>query len=379
MTNNKKLIICGAVCLTAIILLILVLTVPIWDQPVSAPLPANGPENGKVTVRIKAVGDNLIHSPIFKSCKTEDGYNFDRSYENIAGYISDADIAVVNQETIFVPEESGYSGYPSFGTPHQTGESLEKAGFNVVTHATNHTYDRGTAGVNYTMDFWKQYDNITVLGINDSPEKQQRVDLWQKGDLSIAMLNFTYGLNGYRLPEDKPYLVNLLQLGEFEENLLLQAEESADITVVFVHFGTEYVHTPTKEQVETVEFLCQNGADIIIGTHPHVVQPMARHISENGNEAIVYYSLGNFFSNQEGAAKILGAMADITITKENGKVMIENYEMHPLVTHCSDRKYSVYMLEDYNDELAQKHSRARGLSMEKLNNLYNEIISIEVK
>jgi poly-gamma-glutamate synthesis protein (capsule biosynthesis protein) len=332
----------------------------------------------KVSVRLVAVGDNLIHSPIYNSCRTEDGFDFDGVYEHVKGYISDADIAAINQETIFVEDVSRLSGYPTFGSPHQVGESTRKAGFNVVTHATNHTIDKGADSILYTMDFWDKYDDVTVLGINRSAEEQQSVKVWEKDDLKLAMLNFTYGLNGFRLPADKPYLVNLFERSAENAELINKAEESADLTVVFIHFGTEYTHTPTTEQKKDVEFLCENGADIIIGTHPHVVQPVTKHVSENGNEAVVFYSLGNFVSNQDSTSKLLGAMADVTITKENGKVTIEDYKMHPLVTHKENSKFSVYMLSDYTDDLAKKNSRVSGLSVEKLNNLYNEIIDIEV-
>ena len=365
MKNKTKLIIAFSVMLLAIVALIAVWMIPVKNgEPVVSETPVNA-ENTVVTVNIKAVGDNLIHSPVYKSCKTENGYNFDSVYSNICGYIEDADIAAINQETIFVEDESRLSGYPTFGSPTEVGESTRKAGFNVVTHATNHTIDKGADAILYTKNFWDNYDDVTVLGINRSEEEQQTVEVWEKDGLKIAMLNFTYGLNGFSLPKENAALIR-------------KAEESADITLVFIHFGTEYTHSPTTGQKEDVEFLCENGADVIIGTHPHVVQPATKHISENGNEAVVFYSLGNFLSNQNGASKILGAMADVTITKENGTAKVESYNMYPTVTHCSGGKYSVYMLDDYTDELAHSHTRAPGLTVEKLRTLYDKIINIEV-
>ena len=373
MSKNKKLVIIFSVMGCAIAALIAVLLFPQPNPQEKVPeIPP------RVSVTIKAVGDNLMHSPIFNSCRTEDGYNFDGLYTHITPHIEDADIAAINQETIFVDSAATFSGYPSFGTPSQVGESIEKAGFNLVTHATNHTYDRGYDALMHTVDFWKQYDNITVLGINETEAQQRQVEIWKKGDLRIAMLNFTYGLNGYRLPADKPYLVNIIDRGEGNEELLKKAENSADITVVFLHFGTEYTHTPTAEQKRDIEFLCQNGADVIIGGHPHVIQPVTEHVSENGNRAVVFYSLGNFVSNQSGAEKILGGMANVTITKENGKTFVEHYEMLPTVTHASGGKYAAYMLSDYTDELAKKHTRCSGLTVEKLQNLYDRVMSIEV-
>lgn len=378
MSRNKKLITLLSVMACAVAILIYVLVFTGNDNKIKTVAEDKPKEPEKVSVTIKAVGDNLIHSPIFKACRTEDGYNFDGLYVNISPYIEDADIAAINQETIFVDEASTYTGYPSFGTPSQVGESVAGAGFNVITHATNHTYDRGYNAMMHTMDFWKQYDHITVLGIHESPEKQQEITVWEKDGLKIAMLNFTYGLNGYRLPQDKPYLVNLLDRGEGNADLLRRAEELADITVVFVHFGTEYTHTPTSGQKEDVEFLTSNGADVIIGGHPHVIQPVCEHTAENGNKSVVFYSLGNFLSNQSGTDKILGGMASVTITKDNGVTVVENYEMLPTVTHADGNTYTAYMLSDYTDELASKHKRCPGLTVEKIWALYYKVMAIDV-
>ncbi len=373
MTKTKKLIIMGVVLICAVIALCVMIFLPSAgrnSQKEIAP-------PSKVSLRIRAVGDNLIHSPVYNSCKTDDGFNFDGLYENIKPYLGVADIAAINQETIFVEDVATLSGYPAFGTPPEVGESVLRAGFNLITHATNHTYDKGYNALMHTMDFWSKKD-VKVLGINGSKEKQQKIDIWEKDGLKIALLNFTYGLNGYRLPADKKYLVNIIDRSEENAQLIKKAEQSADITVVFLHFGTEYTHVPTSSQKQDVEFLTQSGADVIIGTHPHVVQPVAEHICENGNKALVFYSLGNFISNQGGKEKILGAMADVTISKENGRTYVEKYDMLPLVTHAQDKKYSAYMLCDYTDEMAKKHTRCPNLSVEALQTLFEKIKNIEV-
>ncbi len=377
MSRNKKLVITLSVMVCAIVLLLVVLFSSPQENKDGEKKKFTLFPPAKVTVTIKAVGDNLMHSPVYKSCKTEDGYNFDGLYENIAPYIKDADIAAINQETIFVDETQTLSGYPSFGSPSQVGDSVAKAGFNLITHATNHTYDRGYNALMHTINFWKKYDHIAVLGINETEAQSNEIKIYEKGDLKIALLNFTYGLNGYRLPEDKPYLVNLLDRGDKNAMLLKKAEESADITVAFLHFGTEYTHTPTEEQKRDIEFMVQNGADVIIGGHPHVIQPVCEHTSENGNHAVVFYSLGNFLSNQSGTDKILGGMASVTITKEKGVTTVESYEMLPTVTHA-DGKYTAYMLSDYTDELAKNHRRAPNLTVEKIKALFDKVMAIEV-
>lgn len=320
-----------------------------------------------------AVGDNLIHSPIYKSCKTGDGYNFDGLYENVKERISSADIAVINQETIFVDNPTLFSGYPAFGSPVQVGEAVVKAGFDVVTHATNHTYDKGLRGIEDTLSFWQKHREISILGINKDEKDSKSVEILSQNGIDIAMLNFTYGLNGFRLPSGKEYLVNLLDHSENTKELLKRAEENGDITIVFVHFGTEYTHVPTSQQKKDVEFLCENGADIIIGTHPHVIEPAEEYVSSNGNKSIVFYSLGNFISNQDSISKILGAMAEVTIVKDGEKTFVESFKMLPTVTHVSNRRYTAYMLEDYTDELARVHSRVPNLTVEKLENLFNSV------
>lgn len=374
MSRNKKLVLIFSIMICAVIALICVLVSA--GNNTSKKQKLSEPQ--KVSVTIKAVGDNLIHSPIFNACRTEDGFDFDGLYENISPYIRYADIAVINQETVFVDETQAFSGYPAFGTPHQVGESVERAGFNLVTHATNHTYDRGYKALMFTMDFWKQYSHITVLGVNETAEKAEELKIWEKDGLKIALFNFTYGLNGYKLPDDKQYLVNILDRNEDEAALLQRAEDEADITVVFVHFGTEYTHTPTAAQKRDVEFLTKNGVDVIIGTHPHVIQPVVEHTAENGNKSVVFYSLGNFLSNQSGTDKILGGMASVTISKGNGKTYVEKYEMLPTVTHAEGSTYTVYMLSDYTDELARKHKRTSNLTVEKIQALYDKVMAIQV-
>lgn len=324
-----------------------------------------------VSVRIKAVGDNLIHSPIYKSCATGKGYDFSCLYENIAPYLKDADIAAINQETIFVNDASAFSGYPEFGTPSEVGDYAAAAGFNVVTHATNHVLDKHIDAVENTLEFWKKHPNVSVLGIHETEEDSAKITVFGKQNFKIAMLNYTYGLNGHVIPKDYGYMVDVYDEKKVKRDLKL-AEKEADFTVVFIHFGTEYTHTPTKEQIKDAEFLCENGADLIIGAHPHVIQGVDKIKSANGNSAVVFYSLGNFISNQDSISKVLCGMADVTLTKRNGKVTVDSFEMLPLVTHAG-KKYTSYMLADYTDELAAAHRRVRGLTVEKLQSLFDEV------
>ena len=145
---------------------------------------------------LKMVGDNLIHNTIYFAAKNENGYNFDMLFENVKDEIEEADISIINQETIFVKDPKRYSSYPTFGSPTEVGDSIVKAGFDVVAHATNHTLDKGVSGVNDTLSFWKEkYPDIEVLGIHEN-EEESDITYIEKNNIKLSFVNYTYGLNG---------------------------------------------------------------------------------------------------------------------------------------------------------------------------------------
>lgn len=347
-----------------------------FPTPTLAPTPTPVPEIK--TVRLMAVGDNLIHGSVYKSGLQADGtYNYDNFFENIKDELEVADIKVINQETVLVKDSNNYSGYPTFGSPYGIGEAIVDAGFNVVLHATNHSYDKGINGIKETLDFWDQYkDKVMVLGIHDSLEDSNQISIIEVNDIKIAMINYTYGLNGFKLPSDKSYLVDTLYDQKKVVADIKEAKKTADLVIVFPHWGTEYVYEETKYQREQAELMAEAGADLIIGTHPHVVEPLKVIKTSDEREVPVYYSLGNFISSQDKKPRMLGAMAEVTIKKEDGVTTIES-NIKPLVTHNEGLKkeFTVYMLEDYTEELASKHRMNKeGLTLEYLKNLYDKII-----
>ncbi len=366
------LIIC-ALCVSGALTLILMEFYGSRENVPSAP-----EEPKSVTIELAAVGDNLMHMPIIKSCRTETGYNFDGLYENIRQSLEGADIKAVNQETVFINDPSRYSGYPSFGGPSAVGESLVRAGFNVVQQASNHSYDKGTDGLSDTIGFWKSVP-VTLLGVNETPEDALRVDKFTKDGFTVAMLNYTYGLNGYVLPSGKEYLVNTLDDDARDSiaSQIARAKAESDIVVMFVHWGTEYSTTPDDYQREWLEFFNENGVDVIIGSHPHVIQPTEEFTGENGYKTVVFYSLGNFISNQESIVKELGGMARVTLVKDGNGARVESYSFEPCFTHVASGKYTVYMLKDYTDELARTHSKYGGsLTTDMIWKRYNEIMGL---
>ncbi len=335
-------------------------TVP-EDTPEPEPTPA--PE-----IRLVMAGDILLHTPLAESGRREDGsYDFSAVFENLKDEIEEADVALVNQEVIIGGAELGVSGYPSFNAPYELGDALMDAGFDVVLHATNHALDKRKQGVLNCLAFWRtNYPDTAVLGIHDSLESQQEIYVYESGGIRVAVLNYTYGTNGVPLPDDMPYAVDLLQEDRVKEDLQ-HARELADFVVVCPHWGTEYVLEQTKTQEKWAEFFAENGADLILGTHPHVIEPIEQVTAENGRQALVYYSLGNFVNWTSGtgagvANRMVGGMAQVVIgLDDRGEAVITEYGVLPVVCHVESGfgGVTVYPLSAYTEELAERNEIVR--------------------
>ena len=315
------------------------------------------------SLRIVMVGDMLMHTKVVESGKTEDGtYNFDHLFENVKDTIEEADLALVNQETILGGAELGYSGYPCFNTPTELGDAEVKAGFDVILHATNHTLDKKKAGVENCMEFWDtNYPDITYLGINKTQQEQDEdIYVYEQNGIKVAILNYTYGTNGIKTPSNMPFLVNYLDEDKIREDVK-KAENIADFTIVCPHWGTEYVLKQTKEQERWAKIFFDNGVDLVIGTHPHVIEPVEMMYDvTTGHKMLVYYSLGNFVNwsgeSRDGVAnRFLGGMAKVTISlDEGGNPMIADYGVIATVTHVEKKTNGVYTtrLSEYTQELS---------------------------
>lgn len=311
-------------------------------------------------VSLVAVGDNLIHNSVLKSGRINDStYNFDRLFDVMRDDFQEADIAIINQETILGGDFRPYDGYPNFNSPNELGDAIVKSGFDVVLQASNHTLDVGTQGVLNCIEYWKKQDDITYLGINDSQEERETIRVIERNGIRIALLNYTYGLNGRILPKDKPYLVNLIDTTMIKSDLE-KAEILADFTIVFPHWGVEYVYKPNKEQTSLAKMMVRYGADLIIGTHPHVLQPIEWIETSNGNKALCYYSLGNYTSGQKATPRVLGGMAKIELKRINDSVFINNAGVVPLITHYEwvngTSLHQTYKLSEYTERLEKRHS-----------------------
>ncbi len=341
--------------------------------------PANTEKNViNETISIVAVGDNLLHMPVINSGKRADGtYEYSHLFEKLQPIFKNADIAVIGQETVFGGEHLGYSGYPLFNSPSDMGKTLVKEGFDIVLHASNHVVDKWAEGIENTLKFWENYPEITVLGINKSEEDKNTVDIIEVKGARLAVLNYTYGTNGLILPVDKKYLVNYIDNEKIKRDVEF-SEANADFTIAFMHWGTEYSMAPDEDQKSLCRKMCDWGVDLVIGSHPHVIEPVEWYSTENGNDMLVYYSLGNYVSRQLEAKNLLGGLASVELKFNGERVYIHDYTFMPIVTHY-DTEFSgfgVYPLKNYTDTLAQGHgvaSRDGAVSVERFRKIVNSV------
>ena len=325
------------------------------------------------SVSVVMVGDILLHTPVEEAAQDLDGnYNFDFVFSQTKDSITAADLAIVNQEVIIGGKELGVSGYPAFNAPYEIGDALSGAGFDVVCHATNHALDKGKRGIVNTLDYWQSaHPEMTVVGINGSREKKDAVDIIEKNGMRIAILNYTYGTNGISAPSDMPYAVDMLDEDKVKRDLEY-AEANADFTIVCPHWGTEYNLGVDGSQKKWTEVFRAGGADLVIGTHPHVIEPVefieddvpGHSNNHGGGDMLVYYSLGNFVNWTSGTGpgttnRMVGGMAQITLAKDIlGEVRIVDSGVKALVCHVTHEHngVAVYPLSDYTDELAASNA-----------------------
>ncbi|KAA0546832.1 CapA family protein [Bacillus sp. BGMRC 2118] len=300
----------------------------------------------KSSATITAVGDILIHSLVYNSAKTTAGYDFKPMFSDVKPMLEAADITVANQETMIGGHEIGLSTYPSFNSPFEVGDALKDAGVDIVTIANNHTIDRGEKAIQNALNHYNKI-GMPYTGAYSSPEDQTVIRTLKKNGITFSFLAYTYGTNGIPVPKDKPYLVNLIDLNNIERDIKLAKQES-DVVVVSLHFGNEYQRMPNDEQRNIAKTVINQGADIILGHHPHVLQPMEWIEAEDGHKGFVIYSLGNFLSSQKSIYREIGGILTLTVNKEiqDGKTIIDIKNPEFQSTYVSrTHRYKIVPLE----------------------------------
>ena len=309
-----------------------------------------------------AVGDNLFHDVLFRPGEDGTFAHFEDYYEPVRHIIQSADVAFVNQETVFAGAERGFSSFPRFNTPIEAGLALIAAGFNVVNHANNHTMDMGERGAVATLDFWDAHPEVAMIGLYRSREDRDAPTIREVNGIRVGWLAYTYGLNGLPLPASRPYMVPLID-DDVIESEIAAIRPLVDFLAVSIHWGYEYRHEPNAEQRRLAALMANLGVDLIIGHHPHVLQPMEflPREGEDGtlteNATLVVYSLGNFLSAQHDNNTLLGGLLFVEVRMEDGKVTMRDAGILPLVTHyeLGFVNFRVFPLFDYTEELAAVH------------------------
>lgn len=321
-----------------------------------------------IIINLVATGDVMCHTTNFNAAYNNETkeYDFTSVFANISQYITKADIAIGNLETTFAGKDRGYTGYPTFNSPSALGVALKNIGIDVLSTANNHSLDKGYTGIVSTLD---KLDEIGIdhMGTARSEEEQNKVLVKDVNGIKIAFLSYTYGTNGIPVPAGKEYSVNLIDKDLILKQINLAKEQNVDIICASMHWGDEYKQKQNKKQEELADYLFQNGVDIIIGNHAHVVEPMEKRkiTLENGTEKEVFvvYALGNFISGQTIEHTKSTVILDMNIRKngENGKITIDSINYIPVYCYDESKKNSNrYELLDIKEEIAKYENNSEG-------------------
>lgn len=316
-----------------------------------------------------AVGDCLIHGAVYMDARAgANSYDFSGMIELVGPEIKDYDLKYYNQETIIGGKKLGLSHYPTFNSPEEIGDAMVNLGFNLVSLANNHTLDKGEIGILNSNEYWKT-KNVITAGTYSSLEERNDIKVYEKNNVKYAFLAYTVPTNGMKAPAGKEYLLNVYSNEQAKKDID-KIKDKVDVIIVSMHWGEEYVFEPTDSQKEIAQYLSSLGVDLIIGSHPHVIQPVGYV-----NDTLVIYSLGNFISGQRplGIDKTIGLMVGMDIVVKDSKVTFENVDKSLLYTYSttSDTNYKVYPFSKLDDTILNGYK--------DLETKYMDIVNKEVK
>lgn len=305
-------------------------------------------------------GDNIIYGT--RDAKnhaegTDRLYNYKPYYTGVADIISDADIAFINQETLMCGEGYSLSYYPMFNSPQELGYDLKELGFDIVNISNNHMLDKGADGLSKTIAFWKNMEDVLMIGGYETSEDFDNIRFIEKDGIKIAFLSYTYATNGLSKPASSPLVIPYIN----DEDIIRQtalANDCADLVFVSVHWGVEGSFTPNDEQKRVAQLFADCGVDAIIGHHPHVIQPVEWLNGKDGNKTLCVYSLGNFMAQQAYDYNMIGGIISFDIVHSEVKEpTLENVVFMPTVFHFGGNFLgnNVMPFEQYTPELASVH------------------------
>lgn len=322
-------------------------------------------ETNESTVRLIAVGDNIPHDTINLSAKTASGYDYKPLFDQVKDYFYKSDVRFCNAETAIGGEELGISGYPTFNAPIEFAQDLNATGCNLINIANNHVADKGAIGITKTRNTWETLKLLSLNGANRSTTEQNKVGYFEIKGIRFAFLSFSEISNNSNIPD---YALNKFDVA-LVTNLLSEATQNADFVIVSAHWGTEYSSEFNSEQESWAKTFADNGADLVIGTGPHVLQPVKRIQGQKG-ETLVWFSIGNFLSSQLELNQLIGGIASMEIAKKDGRTTINKVAFLPTYMH-----YEWTTTEKANQDLLKRRNlkiyaldKAQGPLSRSLNN-----------
>ena len=370
-----------------LLLVIIIISIPFIiklngkkEEPKKLDVKVIEPKEKVYQLKLIMAGDALIHDRLYNEAYHDGTYDFKPYLKLIKEKVINYDLAYYNQETILGGTSIGLSSYPSFNSPQELGDDLIDAGFNLVSLATNHTLDRGEQAVLLSREYWDRQDGIYAFGSYKSNDQKKELEsqVFEKNHIKYGILNYTYGTNGIPVPYGKDYLVNLwpdlvdnASYREQVKNDIANLRSQVDVLIVAMHWGIEYTHTPTDLVKRTAQFLADNKVDIVIGTHPHVIEPV-----EWIDNTLVFYSLGNFISAQNSESCTyykcnIGLLSSLTITKtidgDEELIKIDNIENDLIYTYHNN--YHDYLVIPFSNKIIKDY-------LPNYESVYNDYVKI---
>lgn len=336
------------------------------EEPTTEPVPEDK------RVHVIAAGDNLIHYSVFKNAEAnamgQDGvdYDFKPIYQNVKYLVEDADVAILNQETIISesnPIRGADGGQLIFNSPPEVADAVIDLGFDVFTMANNHLLDMGASGLEESINFWNkkaEENDLTVLGAYLNEEDSENIRVREVNGVKIAFLAYAEHINGFSIPADSSLRVIMNYEEDVIERQIKKASEIADAVIVSAHWGVEDTHEVSEDRIELANKMVNWGADVILGCHTHTAETMEWITRDDGSKGFVYYSMGNFICAQTDNFNLVGEMPDfdIVIDGETGEAHLEDVGAIPTIVHYDDGNFSnirIYPYSQYTPELAESH------------------------
>lgn len=359
-----------------------------------------------ITITMIAAGDAILHEAVYvdgmhkiqivdektKTQQTKIAYDFNSMLEMIKPIVQKHDLAYYNQETILGGTKLGLSTYPTFNSPQEFGDAMIQAGFNMVSLANNHSLDKGEKGIRESIKYWTkngETHGIVTAGCYESQKDKDDIKIYNKNGITYAFLSYTYGTNGIIIPHNKKYLVNTYTKDVLEQDIK-NIRDKVDLLIVAMHWGHEHTFEPNKNQRDMAQLLSNLGVDIVIGNHPHVIQPI-----EIINDCLVMYSLGNMISNQDGLHCKIGMMVSCSIQKntinnnnvyheeqcsrKTKAITIDNINVHFIYTYRDENQqnFKIIPFNRLNDEILPFAESIKKEYIAKINLHKNDNITIQ--